>query len=413
MNIFRPNFTKIYILIPAICLSFIILISTGCGEIGGLIDQLSSPDSNEQSKAVDRLVEIGGPAVAPLIKAAASGNQDTSKNAIEALTKIGDPAVEPLIASLSSNDHQEQMVAIIALGNIGDPRAIEPLIKTLNESSVDDTSVFHSLSQMGPDAATALVEVLKNEKAYLRRDAAIYIGKIGAKSSVVPLIQTLKSDNDSLVRGEAATALGLIGDPRSFDSLVSALDDQGTTVAGKAAEALGDLNDSRASEILLEKFKSKPSEELAYALGKLKVRPAVDPLLAFIYGVDGSGQRYVHKSAIAALGAIGDPKAISPLLAILNSNVSIDVDSWDSVTAALAKIGEPAVDPLIAILLDSSRQSYDRELVAKALGQIKDPRAINPLQKVISSSQDRYSTQLRSAASAALNEIQGPGTNPG
>ena len=55
-------------------------------------------------------------------------------NAAIALGKIGDKrAVEPLIKALEDGDYNGRRGAIKAMGNIGDERAVEPLIKALEE----------------------------------------------------------------------------------------------------------------------------------------------------------------------------------------------------------------------------------------------------------------------------------------
>ena len=81
----------------------------------------------------------------------------------------------------------------------------------------------------------------------------------------------------------------------------------------------------------------------------------------------------MHRAAAKALGQIGDPRAVEPLIVVLK-------DELVRITAieALGAIGDPrAVEPLVAVLEDP--EYYRREAAARALGQIGDPRAIEPL----------------------------------
>ena len=79
------------------------------------------------------------------------------------------------------------------------------------------------------------------------------------------------------------------------------------------------------------------------------------------------------------------------------------METWDHRRAAadaLAMIGEPAVEPLIAAL--EKKDANLRQLAAWALGQIGDTRAVEPLIPVLSS---RYHD--RAATRKALRAITG------
>ena len=94
--------------------------------------------------AAEALGKIGNErAVEALIKAVENDPDDVVQwFAIEALGKIGDTrAVEPLIEALKKWDMTKRMAAAEALGKIGDTRAIEPLIKVLSDSYVDRLDV--------------------------------------------------------------------------------------------------------------------------------------------------------------------------------------------------------------------------------------------------------------------------------
>ena len=79
-------------------------------------------------------------------------------------------------------------------------------------------------------------------------------------------------------------------------------------------------------------------------------------------------------AAAEALGKIGDPSAVEPLV------IALGAGNYEAATA-LGKIGDPrAVEPLIAALqADGATQSSVRENAAKALGKIGDLRAVEPL----------------------------------
>lgn len=108
--------------------------------------------------------------------------------------------------------------------------------------------------------------------------------------------------------------------------------------------------------------------------------------------------------ALKALGDLKDPRAIGPLISAFN----VDWDDYQfEASRALTEIGSPAVEPLITTLNDTNHTV--RELAALTLGEIKDPRAVNPLLTLMK--KDKFlSIQERSAY--ALGKIGTPSLEP-
>jgi len=90
----------------------------------------------------------------------------------------------------------------------------------------------------------------------------------------------------------------------------------------------------------------------------------------------------------------GDQKPVDPLIASFRNK---DKTRRKAAAEDLAKIGGPAVAPLICALDD--RISYVRALAAHALGNIGDPRALNPLRKAL---QDKDSNVRKEAKEALI-----------
>ena len=81
----------------------------------------------------------------------------------------------------------------------------------------------------------------------------------------------------------------------------------------------------------------------------------------------------VRSDAAWALGKRGDPSAVDPLIQALDDG-DRNVREWASL--ALAKIGKPAVDPLIAALKD--KNDLVKWESAMDLGLINDSRGTQP-----------------------------------
>lgn len=126
---------------------------------------------------------------------------------------------------------------------------------------------------------------------------------------------------------------------------------------------------------------------------------AVKPLV----GALKDPRRQVRKEAVLALGQIGDEQAIKPLVEALWDR------SWEireQVADALVHFGERVVEPVVWAL-ESQREEV-RWAAIKVLGQIRDPRAVKPLIKML---KDRRSI-INARAIWALAQIGKPAVDP-
>jgi HEAT repeat protein len=179
--------------------------------------------------------------------------------------------------------------------------------------------------------------------------------------------------------------------------LADLLEDRNPAIRKMAAKALGDLGDQRAVEPLIRALADRDTEvrmEVVLALGWLGDRRAVLPLSR----VMKVSTVEVRVAVIDALGSFKkDPLAIEVLAAALE-----DGEFYAGMSAAyvLGKAGEPALRPLIAMLGSSKQRA--RLHAARALGELGDPRAVEPLQVALTDSDPR----VRRAARRALERLR-------
>ncbi|GAB4476075.1 MAG: hypothetical protein Kow00124_17770 [Anaerolineae bacterium] len=178
------------------------------------------------------------------------------------------------------------------------------------------------------------------------------------------LLDLLES-GDLEVQQRALFALAVRQDARAVDGLLALLAGEDEFLRGWAARALGQIGDPRAVEPLI------------VALN--------DPSL------------WVRQGVTAALAELKDPRAVGPLIATLGAD-----DRYIYSMAALAAIGEPAVEALIDAL--SSPNTRVRLGAANALGEIGDIRAVGPLIRLLN---DR-SGHVRREAAKSLRRIGTP-----
>jgi HEAT repeat protein len=222
------------------------------------------------------------------------------------------------------------------------------------------------------------------------------VEKLKAEGDVKGLIKALGYQKDPRIRCRAADALGSFGDAGVVEFLMQALKDDSWTVRKAAAQSLGQMRDARAVEpfiAALEGGTEDVRKAAAKALGQIGDVSAVEPLLAALRE-DSWG---VRAAAAGALALIGDVRAVGPLGDTLRD---ADLGVREAAADALIRIGAPALELFVSALQD---HNWDvRRTAARALGQIRDARAVGPLSAALRDPQDSW---LRRAAAVALGQI--------
>jgi HEAT repeat protein len=225
----------------------------------------------------------------------------------------------PLVNSLS---HPDPLAAVRALHRIADPalppdfgrdaaqRAERILIQCVRHerrSPVRGDAVA-ALGELGSRRAVhCLVDLLGREERGLHRDVVIALRKIRPEKAVLALLQLLQSP-DPMIREEAANALGEIGDRQAIKRLRELLEDRNRDVRQEAVLALGKLGGGDVLETL----------EAALADSDSQVRMAACAALAESLGPLAQGRLIsalydgapeVRSEAAYQLGDVGDEHA--------------------------------------------------------------------------------------------------------
>lgn len=369
--------------------------------VGPLLLALNDVSADVRTIAARALGEIGHPAaIGPLIAAFKDWHGEVRGAAIEALARLGGAAVEPLIAALMDQEILVRKSAVEVLGKLNDARAIEALVGRLAGDSSDvRRQVAKTLEAMGwqPQSSVHRALVAITTEAFEQVVAE-------GSAAVEPLIGALMVD-EATTRGQAAWALGQIGDAHAVESLAAALRDPDDEVRLAVAEALVCFGDGRVVPPLvamLTDVHTPPQRRVRVikALGILKDRRTIESLLAALNDVHND----VREAAAKVLGEAKDVQSVTPLLTALKvqdspigsqaaetlakmGDVAVtplmdalkDKDHRVRARAAetLAKIGQAALEPLLAALQD--RRYEVRQGAAAALAKTGDPRAIEPL----------------------------------
>ncbi|HNP61144.1 MAG TPA: HEAT repeat domain-containing protein [Nitrospirales bacterium] len=172
----------------------------------------------------------------------------------------------------------------------------------------------------------------------------------------------LLNDPEWVVRREAVTTLGEMGDERCIEPLVRCLRDGDWQVRDAAVEAIAMIGS-----------------------------PAVDLLLRYIRDYDA------RKSVIKALGKINDERVLDPLISMLHNDEFKDDATW-----ALAELGQPAVGRLLECL--KNQDEVIRKQAILALGEIRDSSSVDLLMEGLQDP-DWF---IRLSSAAALEKIGDP-----
>lgn len=234
--------------------------------------------------------------------------------------------------------------------DVGDRQLIQRMVAGLGDGrGLTRLGFAEALGVIGkPASADVRAALLHHPDPVVRRASGKTLTLIADPEAVPDLIQSLVTDDDTVVKGSAAGALAATGKPAIAPLL----------------KILGDPE--RPQDI-----KGHASWALSF-MGEVAAEP--------LYAAATSKSADVRCAAIAAISGIAksndDPQALAIVLAALDD--AVDAVRTEA-ASALGTLGDAAaVDRLLAALAD--RAADVRKTVALALMKIGDRRAIAALQ---------------------------------
>ncbi|MBI2300786.1 MAG: HEAT repeat domain-containing protein [Armatimonadetes bacterium] len=353
---------------------------------GAMVEFLSDLELPVRAAAADALGRMGKPAARPLLDGALnSPDKDVRSNGTKALQAIGAVAIPEMVEAVKSGKPTMRVGAAVALGRMKTPRAIDSLIGALGAKEGEvRLACRDALVAIGTDAVEPLIGALTNADPFTRRHSAEALGEIADKRSAEPLMACV-GDQHRLVRLAAAYAVGKVKQPVATPLLISRLADPDREMREAAAVSLGQIADARAVPrliALLQDPVDKVRESAAAALGR--IRPSDPPALSGIELASRSGDAGVRSAAVLALGLCGNPASVGAVSARLDATREGAVAVRRRAAAALGLIGSPAgIAALLGAFDDPDwRVNY---LAQDALAELGPP-AVQPLIAVLGKS---------------------------
>jgi outer membrane protein assembly factor BamB/HEAT repeat protein len=254
---------------------------------------------------------------------------------------------------LTSNDPKVRASAEASLVQAA-ARSLPLLRRLLNRDNEQlSAATFEIIRRIGPPAIPLLVDLLHHESVAIRRETAdVFIDLVPQTESIQPALRRALRDEDAMVAGDAARALGALG-PRaspSVSALIRTLSHDDPYVRVYAAEALASIGPrAEAATSDLAKALSDPVPGVRWAACEALASIGPNAYSAVPQLIDALKDEflYVRIFAAGALGSIG-PKARSAtdaLKSAANDPALRNEAEWALNRIAGVESREPAVSP--------------------------------------------------------------------
>lgn len=231
------------------------------------------------------------------------------------------PGVVPgLVNLLHDSGKGVRYEAVMALLALGAREAVPALLGVLEDPDLKvQSAAIDALRALADvSAVPGLVAVLTNESEYVRRGAVEVLNEVATAEAIQDLVRALR-DQDWWVRVRAADALGTLGGEKVVEAVVGLMVDEDDFIRRHAIEILNAVPNPVALPTLIAALDDTDwwvRERAIDALGKTRDEHAVDPLLKLLGREDSTAVLCVR-----ALGAIGHPRSLRPLVLLLDSPV--------------------------------------------------------------------------------------------
>jgi HEAT repeat protein len=293
---------------------------------------------------------------------------------------------------------------VLAMEASKDVKGLIEIIKNSQKKLVIRKAVWALGRIKSPEAVEPLMElVLKNPLSSVRSAAIMALSETGSDKPTQLLLHILLSSKDPSISVEAARALGKIRDSCSVQPLSLFIHDknQDLSLREEAVEVLGKIATEEAIHNLIAVLDSELSEKVSEVL-KGGGKPAVMPLIAVLSG----GNEPIIWEVSTILGEIRNKRAVKPLVALLLDGSKDDYKRGYCVAVALGKIGDAgAVESLIQL---ASKHTEDvlTCMSVRALGDIGDDKAVEPLIAILEDEGTVVCSHLRLETCWALGKIR-------
>lgn len=255
-----------------------------------------------------------------------------------------------------------------------------------------------------------LSNAITNGNIEQKRDALFSIRNLRSAEASAIAIQAL-SDKEEVVRATAAASVVFLSKDDAVRVLIPLLKDESAFVRREAAFALEKVGDNTAAPYLLEIFRKDKDREVkaaaAIALGALTDINAVEALTEFLQKKPNEDDEFLRRSSARSIGRIAQIRLTGNNVVNTPQNMLPDkfkVGPIDQSSRLIAE--EPQFVAAVKVLenvLNNRNESDDtRREAAFALGSIRSTTSINILRS-FQNSPDPYLAEIAKEALIKIN----------
>jgi len=410
---------------------------------------------SDVTQLLDVLASCGDPKVVVLIQPLLDSSRHHRSAASSLLKVGTREALDAGKSRLLNEEYPHAQTVIIQFGEASRSAGQQPLAAepATSEQFRDELQRTASLAAFFKDVMSSGNESVRSSASVYYRQTAAGIQQSLAESGVVDSLVKAASDQDAATRWAAVSLLAQSKAPQTTQAILTALTDADARVRTAAASAAA-RHQGEATINSLVKLLGDPDANVVVAacgsLGMLRAETAVDS----IRELQSSEDTRLAAAAINALKTIGtlttleaaraklgmarlsadelhalawtrDRTVVPKLIVEMQANQTTSRSYTDQIVKALGDIGDPkAVEPLLELLnqrtnsrtdANSFLPQYGPELPT-ALGKLGDKRAIKPLEEALARAANRRRTVPSLAARSqdhsflvALLRLEAPG----
>lgn len=304
-----------------------------------------------RSAVIEALVRYGKRVTDLLIKQLEVEDLEIRQAAVVALGRIGDARAVPALTHLLTTDPELTIATAAALAQIGDTRAFDALLSLIGHpDAAVRQAVIAALNSLGhPEMPTRLVDLLQDTDPLVRESAVKIAGYFAFDECVTLLLERCR-DADENVRRAAIELIPYLEDAPVLPAIVQALEDETPKVRASAVRALGQMESAIAFPYLLSTLNDSDAWVRYYAARAIGWHGYSEAMEALEGLVLSDPAYHVRAAAIEALGRVGGAQGVS-ILAPLVETADINSDLARAALTALGQIGHPnSLPPLLSAL---------------------------------------------------------------
>ena len=250
-------------------------------------------------------------------------------------------------------------------------KAVDLLVQNLaSNDEATARNALKTLKEIGQAATPRLLGLLRQQPPEPVRVRIVEVFGHVRDSRALPYLLTLLADSSRDVQQQVALALHAYA-PASIPGLIDVvLHGDNDIVAGRAEQILGDTGVDALNPVIEALFPIEPERThlLVHVLEYLHDARAIPALITLLQTAQ-AGQTLLL-AVIHTLGGFADARAVPPLLAMLeHSNPLL----YEGAINALSRLGEVALDPLIAALDGHEKTQVTTRVQRALLGMVDFP----------------------------------------